>query len=242
MRTLKRLFTTLFLLCLVEIATAQDVIVKKDQTTVMSKVLEITSTEIKYKKWSNQDGPTYSINRSEVLSINFENGEVERFSGNAISQPNTILETTQITNKGFMDCSGTWLSLNGRILSEKEIQSLVSEEDYELYLKGKRQYSAGSVLSTIGGILAGAGLGAMLGLLDKPNAMGIALGIGLGGVALAIPGIPLSVVGSNNLKQVASNYTYGTPYSLNLSPSMIKCGMPQSQGNYCMGLTLSMNF
>ena len=84
-----RLFATLSLFFIAGMASAQDVIVKKDQSTVMSKVLEITNTEIKYKKWNNQDGPTYSIDRSEVLSINYENGEVEKFTETTNNQQNT---------------------------------------------------------------------------------------------------------------------------------------------------------
>lgn len=56
---------------------AQDVIVKKDGTTILSKVVEVGSSEIKYKKHSHQDGPTYSLSASEILSINYENGEKE---------------------------------------------------------------------------------------------------------------------------------------------------------------------
>lgn len=58
---------------------AQDVIVKKDGTTILSKILEVTSLEVKYKKYSNQDGPTYSIPNSIVQVINFENGDREDF-------------------------------------------------------------------------------------------------------------------------------------------------------------------
>lgn len=87
MKKHKNLLFAIFLLCSTGMATAQDVILKKDNTTVLSKVLEITSTEIKYKKWSNQDGPTYSISRSLVTSINYQNGEVERFT----EQQNTVL-------------------------------------------------------------------------------------------------------------------------------------------------------
>ena len=54
---------------------AQDVIVKKDGTTIMSKILEVGASEIKYKKFSNQEGPLFVISKSEVLSINYENGE-----------------------------------------------------------------------------------------------------------------------------------------------------------------------
>lgn len=242
MKTLRKLTASLFLLCMAATATAQDVIVMKDQTTVMSKVLEITSTEIKYKKWNNQDGPTYSVLRSEVVSINYENEEVEKFSGSATSQPNTSPDVTQPPRKGIMECSGSRLVLNDRVLSDEEVRYLVGEQDYQLYMKGKSLNSAGTVLGSVGAVIAGAGLGAMLGLIGNSRAMGIAGIIGLGGIVIAIPGVALSSTGTNNLKHVAANYTYGTPYSLNLSPSLIRCDNPQSQNNCGLGLTLSMNF
>ena len=36
---------------------AQDVIVKKDGSTILSRVLEVNQNDIKYKKYSNQNGP-----------------------------------------------------------------------------------------------------------------------------------------------------------------------------------------
>ena len=36
---------------------AQDVIIKKDDSTILAKVLEVDGTNIKYKKFSNQSGP-----------------------------------------------------------------------------------------------------------------------------------------------------------------------------------------
>lgn len=87
MTTLKNAFLAFLLFGLTATAISQDVILKKDNTTVLSKVLEVTSTEIKYKKWSNQDGPTYSINRSEIMSINYQNGDVDRFNDNAATTP-----------------------------------------------------------------------------------------------------------------------------------------------------------
>lgn len=87
MKKHESLLIVLLLLCSTGIAVAQDIIVKRDNTTVLSKVLEVTSTEIKYKKWSNQDGPTYSISRSEVTSINYQNGDVDKFTDNAVTTP-----------------------------------------------------------------------------------------------------------------------------------------------------------
>lgn len=63
---------------------ADDIIVMKNGDIIKSKVLEITQTEIKYKKISNIGGPTYTINSSEVLSITYSNGETEKF-GESVS-------------------------------------------------------------------------------------------------------------------------------------------------------------
>ena len=59
---------------------AQDVIVKKDGSTVACRVIEVNSSEIVYKKWSNQSGPNYVMERSVVSAINYQNGKIERFS------------------------------------------------------------------------------------------------------------------------------------------------------------------
>ena len=59
---------------------AQDVIVKHDGSTILSKVTKIGTTEVEYKKFSNQNGPTYSIQKSDIQAINYENGEKETFA------------------------------------------------------------------------------------------------------------------------------------------------------------------
>lgn len=241
MKTLRRLTATLFLLCMVATAMAQDVIVMKDQSTVMSKVLEITSTEIKYKKWNNQDGPTYSVLRSEVVSINYENGEVEKFSDSPNSQQNYQQEGPKPTIQGFMDVEGITLKLNGHRLSDEEVRRLVGEQNYQLYLTGKRQSIVGDVFLIVGGAVCGGGLGALFGSFGNTRAMGIALIVAASGLVITTPGWVLNSASSNKLKQVAENYNLNRGlYSLNISPTLMKCETPQ--GNYGMGLTLSMNF
>lgn len=87
----------LFLLLFVpsSMCMAQDVIVKKDGTTILSKVLEVNPADIKYKKYSNQNGPTYTITKAEVMSINYEGGDKDVFTD---SQPATQQAPT---NGGF---------------------------------------------------------------------------------------------------------------------------------------------
>ena len=75
---------------------AQDVIVKKDGSTILAKVLEVDETNIKYKKHSNQSGPTYTISVGNVMAINYKNGEKDTFGDNTSS---TISTNTTTNNK-----------------------------------------------------------------------------------------------------------------------------------------------
>ena len=91
---MKRLFfIAMFILSSISIY-AQDIIVKKDGSTIMSKVLEVQTDIIKYKKWSNQSGPTYSIKITDIFSINYKNGEKDVFNSPA-STPAQTAETPQ---------------------------------------------------------------------------------------------------------------------------------------------------
>lgn len=60
-------------------AAAQDLIVKKDGSVIQAKVTKIGNSEVEYKKWSNQNGPQYSIAVADILAINYQNGEKETF-------------------------------------------------------------------------------------------------------------------------------------------------------------------
>ena len=60
-------------------SSAQDLIVKKDGSVIQAKVIKIGTTEVEYKKWSNQNGPQYSIAVADILAINYQNGEKEMF-------------------------------------------------------------------------------------------------------------------------------------------------------------------
>ena len=76
----KGLISLLFLLsCGVWDAAAQDLIVKKDGTNVEAKVLEIGEKDIKYKKASHLDGPTYLVSVANVVYIRFEDGSTDIF-------------------------------------------------------------------------------------------------------------------------------------------------------------------
>lgn len=68
------LFATIVLVFISGEIKAQDYITLKSGEEIKSKVTEITSNEIKYKKFENLDGPIISIDKSTVFMIKYKNG------------------------------------------------------------------------------------------------------------------------------------------------------------------------
>ena len=77
---MKRLLFSLVALALTSICFAQDVLVKKDGSTILAKILRITETEVEYKNHDNPDGPTRVISISNLRGINYQNGQTETFA------------------------------------------------------------------------------------------------------------------------------------------------------------------
>lgn len=66
---------------------AQDLIVKTDSTRVEARVLEISPEQIRYKRFSNPDGPTYVLPVGTVEYIRYINGEIDRFRPESAAKP-----------------------------------------------------------------------------------------------------------------------------------------------------------
>jgi len=60
-------------------AFSQDTISMANGNELIAKVLEISSDEIKFKKFDNPEGPTYIENKSNVIRIKYKNGLKEEF-------------------------------------------------------------------------------------------------------------------------------------------------------------------
>jgi len=66
---------------------AQDKITLLNGTEIISKLNEISDTEIKYKLFDNQNGPDRVLLKKDIFSIKYENGKIEVFnSGNLNSE------------------------------------------------------------------------------------------------------------------------------------------------------------
>ncbi len=70
---------------------AQDTITKKTSENIQAKVLEISTTEVKYKRFDNQSGPTYILPIADVLFIRYENGSIDTFNFEIENESDTTL-------------------------------------------------------------------------------------------------------------------------------------------------------
>src|SRR5207247_9458822 len=57
-------------------------IYKNNGKVVEAKIIEIGSSEIKYKDYHNPDGPIYVLETDRIKKIVFENGTVQKFQDN----------------------------------------------------------------------------------------------------------------------------------------------------------------
>lgn len=153
----------LFLLMLLSATSvfAQDVIVKKDGTTILSKVIEIGTSEVKYKKFSNQDGPTYTIKISDLLSINYQNGEKEEFKNTTSSVTSNEYMRNQFT-------SSNYTTTNNYSSAPTSSSSKLSPDEYSFY----------GLSYTADFEYAGEGVYGFSGQAFGPKGFGMALAIG----------------------------------------------------------------
>ncbi len=78
---------------------AQDLITKKDGTDIQAKILEVNKTELKYKRWDNQDGPTFTIDKSDVLLVRYQNGTNEVFNETATPATHQAVTPARTTSQ-----------------------------------------------------------------------------------------------------------------------------------------------
>jgi hypothetical protein len=77
---MKNSIVLLVALLLTSVVNAQDKILLKNGKQLDAVVLSVTANVIKYKRFENQTGPTYSIPRDQVVSITYEDGEKEEMN------------------------------------------------------------------------------------------------------------------------------------------------------------------
>lgn len=227
---MKKLLFLLMLLCPM-IASAQDVIVKKDGSTVVCRVEKVSETDVTYKLWSDLKGSSYVMDKSLVSAINYESGKKETFS------ETTSLYTPNNQNNGV------------QALNDRALLDLDKKANSNPYKKVKRLKTWGCIG---GGVLALGGI-AMITALGK-NTFGepekSAIGGGAGLIALGAGVTTTCLVVAHKQKKkldaalgTSSLYRYDIPFTngsqLSVGADMLHDRIMDKR---TVGLGLSYNF
>lgn len=105
----------IFILCLQSYS--QDYIFLKGQNdSISAKVLEVNPDNFKYKKYSNIDGPTYTIEKTKIEKVVYSNGDIEFYSkrNNENSNYATIYVIRPKVNSSWFN--GMKISENDKII------------------------------------------------------------------------------------------------------------------------------
>ncbi|MCF0059592.1 hypothetical protein [Dyadobacter sp. CY356] len=149
----KILITTFcFLILLISFAKAQnirknDVIVTRTNEKIEAIIQEVDSGKVKYKKASDPEGPVFTIEKKEISSIFYGNGEVEKLD-NATEEyfaPGKV-EPPVIYNKPAERIYGN--NSQSSLLNADQLR-----ENYNLYIRKSRSYKKLGIISLSAGIL-----------------------------------------------------------------------------------------
>lgn len=149
------------------LAFSQDIIVKKNTDEIQVKIIEVGLTEIKYKNWNNQDGPTYVINKSDIFMIKYANGDKESFLDNSTTsftyQDNeqTIDYPASVTYEYYPKAK-SYLMINGQVASVEQSQQILGINTYRRLASNKVWEGIGWFFGIVGTSVFAAGFGLAL--------------------------------------------------------------------------------
>lgn len=221
---MKKLLLFLMLLSATSVS-AQDVIVKKDGSTIVCRVVELTSTEIVYKRWSDLNGSNYVMSRADASAINYENGKKVNLSEAA---PNLYLPNNQ--NDGTQQLNDrALLALDAKMNSFKGLGKAKQMK--------RIAWIGGAVLVSAGAIVF------LSDDVSETNIIGAGLAIGgvvwTGGFLLAANHYQRIANGMNNYSLFQYDFKLSNDSSLSFGADMLR---DQTNGYNTFGLGLRYNF
>ena len=225
-------FLTLLLFVTISIVSfAQDIIITKDKERIQAKILEVSKDEIKYKKFTYQDGPVFSIDIDEIVTVAYENGEVEIYNEETIEEKNEMIQAKAEALRKQEAMYGTLIKADDLYyLCDRDKRTKMDKEAYLEFIQDNcpeayKSYKTGNRLWKAGFGLLGSGLGMTLlvgtplyvfGILEDDEEYRIAGSVFLTMGSLATSGsIPLLVVGGikrNNSHEVYNDHCKNPQY------------------------------
>lgn len=194
----------LFVVASTLFATAQDVIFLGANDSIVARVLSVGTSEITYKKWSNLEGPDYSISINQIAAIRYVNGTYDFFNKNSTNSPQ---ETFPSANKMQLTRSGNTYFYGNQVMNKQATLDWLSTQNCPA---AYNQFKSGLKTANAGWVCMGFGLGldliSVILAASAKSTGGIVVGLGVVGGALEIACIPTIAVGYSKMHQAVNTY------------------------------------
>ena len=183
----------IIMLCVAIIATtmllAQDVIVTTDSKKIEAKIVEVSSQQVKYVDFNNQEGPTFVLGTDEISSIIFSNGQVKVYEHNT---PKSIVVQSDVRNE-YVLRQGNKYYYDGKMMKGDVYANFLKDNCTEAYHK----YKQGHNVAIVGWALFGVGVG-----LDICSMVGVPY-VWIPSLACELACIPTLIVGYTQMHRSA---------------------------------------
>ena len=243
---LKRLLMSLIALLMVMTASAQDIITRVNGSAIRAKVEEVSATVVKYRAADNLQGPLYSIPVSEVATITYRNGKLDRFN------PLTQAAIDSIAASQNAASTQPQQQFSDSYLLSLDQRNNISGDPIKLRKNAKKLRYVGWIGG--GTLLVG---GALVFILQsqEPDGLGgdggVAVGVGSFLVASGLAtGITCNIIANNKIKKANMLDSYNASVIetdvLKLKGSTLSLGMnvmgERMTRSYSFGPSVSINF
>jgi len=150
------------LLVTVSVCKAQDTIFKRNGDKLISKIIEITPQDVKYKRFDFQDGPTYVEAKTSIKEIHFSNGLKEFFAEFEVAPTPKVPKNVEYgyvapsVNKRI-DLYGNRFKYQGQFIRENEAHNIMldTKDKRLMNLVGKAKDAKSMQYVGFGGIVFG---------------------------------------------------------------------------------------
>lgn len=192
---------------------SQDIIIMRDGSEMNAVVTEIGTNEVKYKKFDNRNGPTYSVSKNDIFLIKYQNGEKDIFEETDAKQEAKNEKDSYQQPEYLNIREGFWtgtrvLDKNGYELNKQQIRTILAYDNTAL-----NTYNSGLNMKTVGNIFYIAEVSCfVIGILDYAlwsdgdyyNSS--YWGWYVGGVICMVPAIIFDLIGDSRIKSSVNIY------------------------------------
>ena len=228
---MKKITVLVFMSLMAIVSLAQDIIITTNKEKIEAKVLEVSSSAIKYKNYSYLDGPTFVLETDKIVCIAYEDDNVDLLT--PIKNDKSInsmltLNTSNDENLGYITKVGGLYTLY-----TKDSKTPMDKKAYVNFIKNNSseawsEWKKGTTLMNTGWGLFAGGIASTF-FIGLPLLFEVDEGLGISffciGSSATIASIPLLSVGAKKRNNSYKNYNQQTAAQLILGGSQNGVGL-----------------